>query len=121
MFKLPTDLLRIWKLTADSQNYEREGNYILTDDDVIMLRYIALVTDVSKFSKSFIDCLTTILAARLATDVANKPQISNRFLVELEQLRLPKAYRAGAIETDPKDNQEKTNPSKLTSWQAAGH
>jgi len=121
MYKLPTDLLRIWKLEDNSYPYEREGNYLLIDAYELNFRYISLVTDVSLFSKSFIDCLVTTLKAKFSMSLADKPERAKEFIVELEELRLPKAYRSGAIESLPKDNQERRNPSTLTSWQQVGH
>ena len=44
----------------------------------------------------------------------------NGLLQELEVVHLPRAFRLNAIESLPKDNQERREPSKESSWQKAG-
>lgn len=120
MFKLPTDLLRIWKVKGDdASKYEREGDYILTDDDNIGFQYIKHVTTVANFHPSFIFALSTLLASRLALRIADKPELSKALYTEYLGVTLPNALRNGALESLPKDNQERRNPNNLTPWQKA--
>ena len=118
LFSLPSDILRIQRLISATSDYKREGTYILTDDDVVSIEYIASITTVSVYDPSFVNALAVKLAAELAGSLAGKDKMKTLFLEEFHKIAIPHAYRMGAIEGRPKDKGEVS--TSLTSWQQAG-
>jgi hypothetical protein len=64
-FVVPTNALRFWRVEG-SEPYQREGDYFVAYSDTINVRYIARVTDVTKwsplFTRAFIHHLTAIVS-----------------------------------------------------------
>lgn len=119
-YKLPTDCMRVYRVLGDYMRWEREGDYIFADDSLLSMEYIANVTTVSDFPQVFIDCLATKLAAELAGAIADKPALKIAQLRIFEEIALPRAFRIGAIEAVPKNDQRRKSPSELSLWQKAG-
>lgn len=73
---VPTDLLRIWRAGDDEHeagsSYQREGDYIVSDESDLSCRYIARVTDPAKWPPYFSRALTYHLAAVLSDDITGK-------------------------------------------------
>lgn len=67
-FAVPTDCLRILEIndgsTADLE-YQKEGDYIVTDESQIFIKYIKKITDVSKYDKNFDEVLALEIAANI--------------------------------------------------------
>ena len=118
LFSLPSDILKIQRLISTTSDYKREGTYILTDDDVVSIEYIASITNVSVYDPSFVNAFAVKIAAELAGSLAGKPEMKALFLDEFYKVAIPHAYRMGAIEGRPKDKGEVS--TSLTSWQQAG-
>lgn len=120
MFALPSDWLRVFKAVEPVSNqYEIENGYVLTDNNTLQLRYISLVTSVTKYPKAFTEALATKLAAELALSLAGKHELKANLLKELYTVILPEAKRINAIEAIPK-TRYKFPSEDLTSWQKAG-
>lgn len=70
-FKLPANCIRVTRIGSnpdmkDRLVWEKEERYILVDLDVLYIKYIARIVDVSLYSSTFV----TALAQRLASDLA---------------------------------------------------
>jgi len=113
LFKLPTDCLQVHKVDGKDYKFEQESGFLLTDNDVPQVKYIALITNVSKYPKAFINCLSTKLAAELSVALG-KGDRKQSLLKQLYVIDIPQAYRLNAIEGDD------DNPSEDSSWQKAG-
>ncbi len=61
--------------------WQREGDEIVCDEDTLYCRYIAKITDPSKFSPGFVQAL----AARIAWDIANPLTRSNALEEKMEK------------------------------------
>lgn len=66
-FQLPSDCLRVIRADRDSEILHKiESDRLLANDEDVRIQYIALVTDVSKWSRNFRE----VLAWRIAWDLA---------------------------------------------------
>lgn len=81
-FKLPADCLRVlecWdSVDSDQPNplqWEKEGEYVLSNSDVIYLKYVSQVTDPNQFSAGYSKALVFYLASRLAIPVQNSKSL----------------------------------------------
>jgi len=120
MYKLPTDCLRVASESNLVYNWDVEDGYLLTNNNAPTVQYVSLVETVSKYPKSFIECLTVRLGAELASGLAGDIKLKAAMLNELELLWIQKAYQLNAIERRTEDGGYKTKPSESTSWQSAG-
>ena len=75
-FQLPADYLRVVELYDYTGKHRVEGNYLLVDQDVIYLRYIADIEDVSKADPLFVTAFEWYLGYSIA-----------RYLTESETVR----------------------------------
>jgi len=73
--ELPSDLLRVIEFRDLHQgDYQVEGNKVLTDENVLYIRYVAKVTDPNEFDTLFVDAA----AARLAYEMCESLTQSNQ-------------------------------------------
>jgi hypothetical protein len=117
-FKVPSDFLRMFKMLYNVK-WDMEGNYIVTNSDEIYFRYIFKETTVANLSDEFIETFSDKLAAEFIGSIADKPKAKPEWLA-IYRDTLAEAYRLGAIEKWPNDNQERHDPMYNTSWQSAG-
>lgn len=98
---MPSDLLRLLEVRdLSTSEYQLEGRYILTDESVLYIRYIARVTDPNQYDSLFVDTV----ASRLAYEMAESLTQSNtkRELAWQEYTDgLERARRADAQENPP--------------------
>ena len=59
-------------------NWVREGNFILTDFDVVNMRALIRIVDTTKFSESFVHALAARLAADLAIPITRSRTIQQQ-------------------------------------------
>jgi len=114
MFKLPADCLQVHKVDGKDTGFKQEGGFLLTNSDEPQVKYVKLITTVSAYPKSFINCFATKLAAELAVALGEKSITKAKLLEELLVIHLPEAKRLNAIEGDV------DNPSEDSAWQKAG-
>lgn len=81
-YVLPRDLLQVLNLgnPIDDKYYQIEGQYFYCDESIenVQIRYIADITDVTKFDSEFCDCLALKLAEKICiplTEDAEKMQL----------------------------------------------
>lgn len=71
---LPSDCLRLIEIKDYRPGeYQVENNHILTDDDVLYIRYVAQITDTGQYDDLFVEAI----AARLAYELAEALTQSN--------------------------------------------
>lgn len=75
-FLLPTRVLRVIEVNGNNYQWEREGNYIVTDELSLEVKAVVRVTDVRLFSPSFCQALSFRLAATIAIPITNSKTIA---------------------------------------------
>ncbi len=93
-FALPPDNLRILEVDERDTEFKKEGQLFLTDSASPEVRYIAQITDPSKFDSLFVDAFAALLAANLAYI------ITGFRTVEAQKIELFKSKLAEARATD---------------------
>lgn len=80
-YVLPRDLLQVLNLgnPLDDNLYQIEGEYFYCDESVsnVSIRYIADITDVTKFDSEFCDCLALKLAEKICLPLTEDEQKTN--------------------------------------------
>lgn len=104
-FLIPTETLRVlnvWENPPEpgqEENtppvqWDREGQYILANVDVIYVSYTTSIKDTSLFSSSFRDCL----AYRLAGDMCMGLTENRSLMVDMQTLYSDKLIKAGSTD-----------------------
>jgi len=97
-YALPADCLRV--VEAEDHAYEDfqvEDNKLLTDSESLNVRYIARVTDPTKYSPLFIQAFTARLSAELAYPLTNDAGLAKNKFDEF-QLKVSQARSTNAQE-----------------------
>lgn len=96
-YTLPSDFLRILAVEGPQIEYEIEGDKLLTDaEGPLNIRYLARVTDPSKFTPTFIAALATRLAAEMAPAITSKVKRTD-LLAEYQKVDLVQARKTDAF------------------------
>lgn len=74
-FDLPADCLRILE-TENNVEYQQEGNLLLTNDSSMKIRYIARITDSSKYSSTFVSAFSARIAVEVAYPLTGDPTVA---------------------------------------------
>jgi hypothetical protein len=121
-YTIPTDCLRVWELYGYDGEWEVESGELLTDkDSEIYIRYIKAVEDSGKFNPAFVGCLSTRLAAELASKLADDKKMREALLSTLYRVELPMARALNAIEGNKKLNKGSEGLDKGNfTWQTEG-
>jgi hypothetical protein len=104
-FSIPTTWLRILSVTdilpvlgsgefTRIFEWRREGDFILGDAEKIYVSYTEVVTDTSKMSSSFKDCL----AYRLAADMAIPLRESRALMIDYQTIYSDKLIKASSVD-----------------------
>jgi hypothetical protein len=88
---VPDDYLRVQRID-ESRLYQREGDYFLTNDESLPLTYTAQVTDVTRFSPSFVQAFVAALSSEFAGQIADLTPKRDLW-IKLAELRLRKAKK----------------------------
>lgn len=88
---LPTDALRIQRVD-ESRIYQREGDYLVTDEQSLPLTYTAQITDVTRYPQSFVRALVSELAATFCGQIADLTPKLDKWL-KLAELHKRKAKK----------------------------
>jgi hypothetical protein len=83
-FTLPSDTIRVLNVQdggndtdPDIPEWQREGNTIVCDRDVIYIKYIARITDTALFSSGFKQALAARIAADLSIPITQSRQVQS--------------------------------------------
>jgi len=105
-FQIPADTLRILEVRDDMQgrvnyqelmnslNWRREGDQIVTDAQLIRIRYLARITDPARYTAAFVQAF----AARLAMDIAVGLTQSRAMFNDMAALYAAKIREAAATD-----------------------
>lgn len=87
-YVLPRDLLQVLNLgnPLDDRLYQIEGEYFYCDESIknVNIRYIADITDVTKFDSDFCDCFALKLAEKICLPLTEDEQ-KTQFIKQLAQ------------------------------------
>lgn len=113
-YEIPSDCLRVnsvngRKAQATRGYWTQVGNFIIVNTDSARITYTKRITDETKFPDLFSSCLVKQLAADLAMPILGATTSRQELLQELENLDIPNARRANAI--DKKQEVEQFSPS----------
>lgn len=98
-YSLPADCLRVWESEDELTDWAVEDGTFLADIEAPKIRYIAKITDVSKYPPSFCRCLAAALAADLSSKLLeDRGRQRAALLDELETILLPRARMLNTIE-----------------------
>ncbi len=100
-YLLPTDCLRVIA-TESPTDHQVEGDYLVTDADYCNIKYIAQITDTSKFDSLFSSALAARLAAELAYNMAANATLAQNLILIYED-RINKARGADSQEGTPQE------------------
>jgi hypothetical protein len=82
---LPSDYLRALKTESYDIAYAIEGDYLLCNDSSFLLKYIAKVTDVTKFPEDFDELLSWWLAYELSYPLVQSNTLKQSIKAEIEE------------------------------------
>lgn len=113
-FTLPADCLRVLAVSSNPGftrkiDWEKEGNKVLADGEIVYVRYIRQVADETQFSSGF----TQAFAARIAMEIALPLTSSAEMQQQMQQLYSVKLERAGAMDGMQGNNKPTMRHSKL--------
>ena len=122
-YTIPVDCLRVWQLYSTDDDWQVEGNELLTNkDSEIYIRYIKKIETSGTFSMGFVNCLALKLAAELAAKISGDAKKRLSLIEELERIELPRAYKLNAIEGKRMLEKGEQGLDKGNySWQSHGH
>lgn len=106
-YQLPDDCLRVLSLNeGDSSDlgddFELEGDQLLTDAEAAKIVYVRRVTDATKFDALFVEAFVLKLAIACCLEITQSTTKKGDLLGELQRLSLPEAVETDANETRPK-------------------
>jgi len=105
-YQLPTSpkCLRVLEITESVANWTVEGDYLLTDDSAVEIRYIQRVTDTSKFDSLFVAALTFSLASQLAIAITTDQRLANDMEIKFNSAML-KARGIDHVESNTQNDE----------------
>lgn len=104
-FSLPIDCLKVLRTKTESENieddYRIEGRYLLSNDDTVLIEYIAQITDTTQFDAMFVDVLAQKLAAEAAMPLINDARVAQAAM-QMYMAKLTDARSTDAQEGVPR-------------------
>lgn len=96
-YQLPSDCLRILSVYDPASEYIKEGNKILTNDDIFRIIYVSNVTDTAAFDPMFAECLALKLAIKACVSISDSVNM---------KVELTDAFRRALKAAKTTDSQE---------------
>ena len=97
--QLPADNLRVMKTDDDLTPFRIEGGKLLSNNDTVMIEYIARITDTTKFDSLFVETFAVRIGAKLSLNLSD-----NNTLTQLMEQK----YRDRLKQAKSMDGQEGT-------------
>lgn len=105
-FPLPSDNLRLLEVLDLSTNeYQVEKRFILADDDVLYIRYIARITDPNEYDAQFVNLAASRLAIELCEPLTQSTTKKKMLWDEYSEF-ITSATRADGQENPPQQFEE---------------
>lgn len=106
-YQLPNDCLRVLELNGkqagtSNSDFEIEGDHLLTNAEVAMVRYTGQVVDARFFDSLFLEALSYKLASAVAMEVTGSLTKKEAAERQFRQLALVDATFVDSVETRPK-------------------
>lgn len=99
--EVPNNMLRLIEIRdLRADEYQVEGNKILTDESILYLRYIAQVTDPNEYDALFIDAVSTRLAYEMCESLTQSNTKRELLWADYEN-SLTRAKSIDAMENPP--------------------
>lgn len=100
-FQLPNDCLRvIYTDLSDASDWKIEGRYLLTDSSSVNIKYVAQITDSTKFSPMFVKYLAARLAEELAFPLTGSRSLESDMYSKAEKIKI-NAFGLDSVEGTP--------------------
>lgn len=100
-FQLPADCLRVLEVEGRTSTWSTEEGFLITDHSDPIIRYVAKITDVSKFSPAFSEVLAAKIAAECCYSLVQSVTLRSQLITEYEKsLRLARSYNAQEASTE---------------------
>jgi len=103
VFQLPSDIIRIFGVSADNINWRIEQQLLIADTNEIGILYVYNQTDTTKWSSSFVDAFADKLAADMAYSITNSSTMASDLLKKYDGVSLPRAMTENAQVGTPPD------------------
>ena len=100
---LPTDLLRINKVSDEDLAYEIIGNRMYTDNDEVSIKYTYSNDDPTLYSPLFVIALATRIAAEICFNLTQSVTKASDVQVRYERIDLPRAMAADSSQGSPEE------------------
>lgn len=109
-FDLPSDFIRLLSINEElpqTIKHEIVGSQIFISESTLDIKYVYRVTDPTKFSDGFVECLSLLLAAKLAYSITRsrgmREQLMGEFAAKLSQVAGINAQSRGSAQTARQD------------------
>lgn len=100
-FQLPNDCLRVLGTECETDEYEVEGRYLVTDNSTMSVLYIKRITDPGLFSPGFVATFEARLAMEMAYDLTKSTSLKDAMTKEYKD-KLANARSFDAQEGSPR-------------------
>lgn len=120
-FALPSDCLQVLNLDSpiSDRYYQIEGNYLYcnqySENELIKIRYIADIQDVTKYDSEFCDCLALKLAEKICLPLTEDEQKTNMLKQFAQQKYIETSTKYGRDNRMIVINEPRYRKSKLFS------
>lgn len=84
-YRVPADCVRVLDIDSQDFEWEREGQYIVTDSNSLGIRYVRRVTEVGLFDSNFCEVLATKLAADVCYALTQSTSLKELLMKEYTQ------------------------------------
>ena len=113
-YQLPSDFIRMSRPEKRDINFERRGQYLVTNESPFSIEYIASITDESLFPDMFAQTVAARLSVPMAQPLVRKgtptgSELYNLYLVILSEAMLADAQDEKPFQEDSVKHTEKTD------------
>lgn len=98
VFYLPTDFLKITRLSDTQSVHELVGNRLLADTDTMSIKYTYSNDDPTLYSAQFVTALATRLAAEICFNITQNATKAQNVLEKYERVDLPRAMASDSAQ-----------------------
>lgn len=100
-YELPPDFMHLTEAYRIRRDYSIEGGKFLTDNERCRIIYVRRIDNPAEFSPEVAECVILSLAAKLAAEFSNNPELPAKIIQELEGVALPHARTTDSMQARP--------------------
>jgi hypothetical protein len=97
IYTKPSDVIRIFGVSADNVTWREEGDYIVSDTDSLGIRYVYYADTPSKYPSYFVEAFIDKLCSDIAYMIVNSATLGQKFNELYEGVSLPKAMSINSM------------------------